>query len=144
VIRSGRRFKSLDLSAGEEEAAGEEGHALEVQRNDIDKVEKEYKQFLYLIATNPGKTVVPWSEPLDDLWHEHILDTHKYTEECKKIFGQYVHHNPHLDRGTAAQKTAYKETQEMYKTAFGKKAKPRRRRVAGGPTTTPSHPGVAG
>ena len=55
----------------------------------VDCVEKEYKQFLYLIATNPGEVVVPWSEDLDDLWHEHILDTQKYAEDCQAIFGRF-------------------------------------------------------
>jgi hypothetical protein len=84
----------------------------------LDRIEEEYRQFLYLIATNPGKTVVPWSQPLDDFWHEHILDTHKYTADCQQIFGQYIHHNPHLNVGTEDQKKAFSETKVMYRAAF--------------------------
>ena len=89
----------------------------------LDAIEKEYKQFLYLIATNPGKTVVPWSEKLDDLWHEHILDTSRYQRDCQELFGQFIHHNPHLAVGSASQVEAFKETREMYRTAFGEKVK---------------------
>jgi hypothetical protein len=90
-------------------------------RNDIDKLETEYKQFLYLIAVNPGKTVVPWTQQLDDFWHAHILDTRKYEEDCKKIFGKVVHHNPHLTIGSSKQKQAFNETKDMYRAAFDKK-----------------------
>jgi uncharacterized membrane protein YgcG len=128
-------IRSLDLGQAKKKLLAKKGWWWR-QRNDIDKIEKEYKQFLYLIATNPGKTVVPWSQQLDDLWHEHILDTPKYTADCKKLFGKYVHHNPHLDRGTAAQRTAYRDTQKMYTTAFGKKAAEVKRN--GGTTDTES------
>jgi hypothetical protein len=83
-------------------------------------VEKEYKQFLYLIATNPNRTIVPWSQTLDDFWHEHILDTQKYETDCKKIFGKFVHHDPHIV--DSKQKTACNETKKMYKQAFKEKA----------------------
>lgn len=87
----------------------------------LNKLEVEYKQFLYLIATNPGKTVVPWTQDLDDMWHVHILDTRKYEEDCKTVFGKTIHHNPHLPVGSTKQKQAFNETKEMYKAAFDKK-----------------------
>lgn len=90
---------------------------------DLDKIENEYRQFLFLIAINPGKTVVPWSQDLDDFWHEHILDTGKYTSECQAIFGKYIHHNPHLPVGTPEQKLAFAETKDMYRKAFGGRSK---------------------
>lgn len=82
------------------------------------ETEAEYRQFLYLIATNPGKTIVPWSQKLDDFWHEHILDTRKYEEDCQKIFGQFIHHNPHLPKGTVEHSKAAKETREIYRESF--------------------------
>jgi hypothetical protein len=91
--------------------------------NDVDKLELEYKQFLYLILANPGKTVVPWSQNMDDLWHEHILDTKKYKKDCEEIFGKFVDHNPHLPIGTPEQTKAFSETKEMYREAFGEKVK---------------------
>lgn len=91
-------------------------------RNDIDKLELEYKQFLYLIAINPNEMVVPWTQDLDDLWHEHILDTQKYADDCQKIFGRFIHHNPHVPKGTSKHSTAYNNTKKMYKEAFKEKA----------------------
>lgn len=79
--------------------------------NDIDKLEKEYRQFLHLIDTAPEHSpVVPWSQALDDFWHEHILDTKKYEADCLRIFGRMIHHNPHLAKGTAAHTKAAKKT----------------------------------
>jgi hypothetical protein len=90
---------------------------------DSTKVESEYRQFLYLIATNPDKCVVPWSEDLDDFWHQHILDTDKYSKDCQNIFGKFVHHNPHLPIGSDKQVKAFTETKQMYRDAFKDKAK---------------------
>lgn len=90
--------------------------------NDIDKLELEYKQFLYLIAINSDKMVVPWTQDLDDLWHEHILDTQKYADDCQKIFGKFIHHNPHVPKGSSKHSTAFNDTKKMYKEAFKEKA----------------------
>lgn len=87
-----------------------------------EKVEAEYRQFLYLIATNPGKTVVPWSQDLDDYWHTHILDTVKYKADCEAIAGRAIDHNPHLPQGTPEQAAAFKDTKTMYREAFKDKA----------------------
>jgi uncharacterized membrane protein YgcG len=91
-------------------------------RNDVDQIETEYRQFLYLIAINPGKTLVPWSQDMDDFWHAHILDTGRYSKDCQQLFGQYIHHNLSLpNEGTGSQKAAFKETKELYREAFDKK-----------------------
>jgi hypothetical protein len=55
------------------------------------------------------------------MWHVHILDTRKYEEDCKKVFGKTIHHNPHLPVGSTKQKQAFNETKDMYKAAFDKK-----------------------
>lgn len=111
---------ALDLSSVKEKLRSQKNWWWK-WRNDIDRIETEYRQFLYLIAVNPGKTVVPWTQQLDDFWHAHILDTRKYEEDCKKVFGHTVHHNPHLEVGSTKQKKAFNETKDMYKTAFDKK-----------------------
>lgn len=87
-------------------------------RNDTDELEKEYRQFLFLVSTNLDKNVVPWSRDLDDFWHEHILDTRKYDADCKKICGQYIHHDPNFKKGTAKHEYAIKETKKIYQGAF--------------------------
>jgi hypothetical protein len=95
-------------------------------RHSADQLEKEYRQFLYLISTNPGQTVVPWSQELDDFWHEHILDTAKYARDCEAIWGRFIQHNPQAPKGTARHGKAYIATQRLYRAAFRKKASRRR------------------
>jgi hypothetical protein len=90
----------------------------------IDAVEYEYKKFLYLVCTNPDKCIVPWNDELDNLWHEHILDTRKYAADCNLIYGKIIHHNPNLPQGTPAHTNHWQETKRLLKTSFnyGKKS----------------------
>jgi hypothetical protein len=101
-------------------------------RHDAQRVEREYRQFLYLIVANIGETVVPWSRDLDDLWHEHILDTAKYARDCKAIFGRFIHHNPHLPEGSIAHSKSAANTRKMYKSAFRESFDKGRRRTTAG------------
>jgi hypothetical protein len=93
-----------------------------------ERIEREYRQFLYLIVCNPGQTIVPWSRDLDDFWHEHILDTAKYAQDCQNILGSFIHHNPHLPEGSAPHIKAFAATRQMYKSAFKKSAREGRKR----------------
>ena len=48
---------------------------------------------MYLVSKYGTKQVE--IDKLQDLfWHLHILDTRQYIEDCKNIFGYYLHHNP--------------------------------------------------
>jgi len=116
-----QKIDRLDLEAIKAKLKSKKGWWWNL-RTDLDAVEQEYKQFLYLIATNPGEVVVPWNDKLDDLWHEHILDTARYEKDCQDIFGKFIHHNPHLAVGTRPQVQAYEKTKGMYRTAFKDKA----------------------
>ncbi len=78
----------------------------------IYKIEQDYRDFLYLILENPEKTIVPWTQDLDDFWHEHILDTGKYRQDCLDLFGRFIDHNPHLPQGTPEHTAAVKDTYE--------------------------------
>jgi hypothetical protein len=99
-------------------------------RKSARRVEDEYRQFLFLVATNPGQTVVPWSQDLDDFWHEHILNTAKYAGDCESIMGAFIHHNPHLPEGSPAHGKAFAETRLLYKAAFKDAIRDRRRGIA--------------
>jgi hypothetical protein len=94
--------------------------------HDADKIEQEYRQFLYLIATNPGEMVVPWTQDMDDFWHEHILDTSKYQADCNTIHGSFIHHNPHVPKGSETHDKAFTKTKTLYKNAFKDKAEKKR------------------
>lgn len=56
-----------------------------------------YRRFLTCCAANPETPLVP-SADVDQAWHCHILDTHKYQQDCWHCFGHFVHHNPHTGR----------------------------------------------
>jgi hypothetical protein len=121
-----KAIKNLDFSTVKEKLKYKKGFWWRCWHN-VDRLELEYKQFMFLIGSNPGKTIVPWTQELDDFWHEHILDTAKYTSDCQIIAGKYIHHNPHLPVGSANQQLAFAETKVLYKNAFEKKAKETKR-----------------
>jgi hypothetical protein len=50
-----------------------------------------YRSFLENIAV--GKTETPGSD-VDEVWHEHILHTQRYADDCEAIFGGFLHHMP--------------------------------------------------
>ncbi len=85
---------------------------------DLTNLELDYRRFLYLVVTNPTKAIVPWSQDLDDYWHEHILDTRKYFKDCLAIHGKTIHHDPHLPKGTAKHSEAASFTKNAYKSSF--------------------------
>ncbi len=122
--------KNLDLSTVKEKFLSRKGFFWKLG-NKADKIEEQYRQFLFLIANNSGKTVVPWSQDLDDFWHEHILDTQKYKKDCEFLFGEFIHHNPHLPKGTTAHDAATAETRQMYRESFQRKKKTDKETVSG-------------
>jgi len=80
----------------------------------------EYKKFLVLMATSPD-AVTP-SKMIDEIWHNHILDTMAYMETCEKLFGKYLHHNPGFSSSVEEEKVfdnQYDSTLKLYKAQFG-------------------------
>ncbi|MBD2121481.1 glycine-rich domain-containing protein-like [Trichocoleus sp. FACHB-262] len=81
-----------------------------------------YLGFLYLVGQYPRLQLVPTQE-IDQVWHQHILDTHKYAEDCQHLFGRFIHHFPYLGtRGEADQQDwqrAYALTQVLFRKHFG-------------------------
>lgn len=90
-------------------------------REYADKVEKTYKRFLHMTAVS-STPVVP-TRIIDEFWHQHILDTEKYADDCDKVFGTFVHHFPYFGmRGKEDAKNlrvAFEETCRLYKELFG-------------------------
>jgi hypothetical protein len=109
-----RLVADLDLSLVKQKAAGRHRWRDE-QAN---AAEADYRRFLYLMATNPTQPIVPWTQDLDNLWHEHILDTKRYAEDCQRIFGRFIHHDPHIGRSPALEAQARRATGQLYDRAF--------------------------
>jgi hypothetical protein len=88
----------------------------------LDLIEQEYRRFLALHLAYPEMDVVP-CKIVDEMWHQHILDTAAYRQDCDAIFGSYLDHFPYFGmRGkddAQALEDAYAETIERYRDAFG-------------------------
>lgn len=85
--------------------------------------EREYRKFLSLKKWYPKLSLVP-SKLVDKFWHEHILDTQSYIQDCNNVFGYYLHHFPYFGiYGADDQQklqTAFAETITLYEQHFGK------------------------
>jgi len=108
------KFKLMDADEGE-------GWS----REQVDRIETAYRQFLTLLVKYPESTIAP-SKEVDKFWHGHILDTMKYAEDCEQVFGYFLHHFPYFGmRGAddAAQlDAAGKETRRLMASEFGAEA----------------------
>lgn len=77
-----------------------------------------YKNFLFLNKKHPGKSLVPTRE-IDEFWHNHILHTQKYVNDCLQIFGHYFHHQPASpDEDPAHLVQGFLMTKEYYLAEF--------------------------
>lgn len=72
-----------------------------------DAAERSYRRFWQLALRHPGEASVPDSDT-DTFWHYHILDTVQYASDCERVFGYFLHHDPHvgLDEASAPQRLA--------------------------------------
>jgi uncharacterized membrane protein YgcG len=62
------------------------------------QVELEYRRFLYALARKqPEYAISPPTPEVDEFWHQHILNTRRYREDCEKVFGHYMDHTPGLN-----------------------------------------------
>ncbi|MEJ0001924.1 MAG: hypothetical protein WDN09_01950 [bacterium] len=87
---------------------------------EVDETEKWYKRFLILHAKYPGQKIVP-NGPIDTFWHQHILDTRKYGQDCEAVFGEMLHHYPYfgLNGDAETRDDAFEQTNQYYRIEFG-------------------------
>ena len=89
--------------------------------DECERREREYKRFLTLIKLNPERQIIPTQE-IDKFWHQHILDTKAYREDCQKVFGFFVDHFPYFGVFGAEDsknlQKAFEDTQELYLHTF--------------------------
>ena len=66
-------------------------------REYAESVERAYKNFLVMVTKHQevAEDILP-SKDVDEFWHTHILQTVKYAEDCQRVFGAFLHHNPHI------------------------------------------------
>jgi hypothetical protein len=98
----------------------DEGLGLTASR--LDLLESEYRKFLALHIAYPDEDIVP-CKIVDQIWHQHILDTAAYRDDCEAIFGRFLDHFPYFgmrgDDDAQALQDAYADTIERYTDAFG-------------------------
>jgi hypothetical protein len=84
--------------------------------------EQEYRRFLGLHLMYPEADIVP-CHLVDDIWHQHILDTIAYRHDCDAVFGRFLDHFPYFgmrgEEDTKALYDAYEDTLVKYEQAFG-------------------------
>src|SRR5882757_9617949 len=93
-------------------------------REYADGIEQGYRTYLAMLAKYPDHAEdILLSKDVDEFWRTHILQTIKYTEDCDKVFGKYLHHAPHIGEVTKAdveKRTALAEkTRRLYQREFG-------------------------
>jgi hypothetical protein len=89
----------------------------------IDTFKYRRKKLFNVSMIYANNKIVPWGDikgwcPLDEMWHEHILDTHKYARDCNTIFGRMIHHDPNLPAGTTNHTNHWEKTKRVYKEVF--------------------------
>lgn len=85
-----------------------------------------YKNFLFLNKKYIDEfPVIPPMLEVDEIWHQHILDTRRHINDCNKIFGYYFHHFPYFGTRNHSDKenldTAFQLTQKLHEAEFGNK-----------------------
>lgn len=83
---------------------------------ECEAAETWYKRFLTLRVKYPDKELVPNKE-IDEIWHLHILDTRKYSNDCKDIFGSFFHHSPSYGQRNLSNELEM--TKSLYRAEFG-------------------------
>ncbi len=65
------------------------------RKADIELAIAYYKNFLFLKKKYEAEhpKLVPSIE-IDEIWHQHILYSKHYINDCMNIFGYYMHHTP--------------------------------------------------
>lgn len=81
-----------------------------------------YRRFLYLNLKYSTAVIVP-NKIIDQFWHQHILDTRKYADDCQLVFGNFLHHFPYFGiRNTEDAKNlerSFSETKDLFLSEFG-------------------------
>lgn len=80
---------------------------------------KLYKNFLFLQKKHYPDMLVP-SREIDEFWHNHILYTKNYFQDCLNIFGHYLHHEPASpNEDSSILIKDYLKTKQFYLDEFG-------------------------
>lgn len=82
----------------------------------LTQAETLYRQYLELRAKHPSMTLVP-PKLADYIWHEHMLSSKQYMEDCQALFGEYLHH--HEEDSAQTLEAGWENSKNLYKQEFG-------------------------
>src|SRR5256885_7229221 len=87
-------------------------------------IEQGYRNYLTMLAKYQDNAEdILLSKDVDEFWHTHILHTMKYAEDCERVFGTYLHHNPEVGERTQAvldkKAVLAEKTRLLYQQEFG-------------------------
>jgi hypothetical protein len=88
----------------------------------IAATEANYRRLLALNIVYPSEEHVV-NKLVDDYWHQHILDTSKYAEDCQTLFGKFLHHDPYFGlngpEDLQRNRDGFALTQQLWEEVFG-------------------------
>lgn len=120
VEQSLKALTKLDLTKVKAKLMGPLPEGRDWTQEYVDVAEKWYRRYLMLIIKYPNQNHAP-NLMVDEIWHQHIVDTRAYIADCQAIFGKYIHHNPYF--GTNGDKAeciaTFNRTNELYRREFG-------------------------
>ena len=86
------------------------------------RAEMDYRRFLHPHILYPEMELVP-TKMIDEVWHQHILDTRAYSGDCERIFGHFLHHYPYFGMNGEEDKqnleSSFEKTQDVWIEEFG-------------------------
>lgn len=93
-------------------------------REYADSIELAYKNYLTMLVKYPDNAEdIMLSKDVDEFWHTHILQTIKYAEDCQNVFGNFLHHSPHVGERSPADMerrvVLAEKTRDLYQREFG-------------------------
>ena len=111
---------NLDLTAVKNKIMHSSGESWSLEK--ATQAEVEYKEFLHLCQKHPNM-LIGLTLLADKLWHYHILDTVKYVDDCNRLFGSYMHHNPNMiEEESKIHGEAINNFRQLYEIEFGQAA----------------------
>ena len=89
-----------------------------------DSIETAYRTYLSMLARYQEHAEdIMLAKDVDEFWHTHILQTMKYADDCRNVFGAFLHHNPHVGRRTTEdmerRAASAETTRRLYAKEYG-------------------------
>lgn len=116
-----KRIRTIDLEPIVFKLVNPDPGDPSISLEEADERAELYRKFLALNLMYPHLAIVPTRE-IDSVWHNHILDTVKYFDDCQAVFGFFLHHFPYFGLRGAEDEARWKEqaanTRALFKAHF--------------------------